>query len=246
MKRADGLLLLFRKVVESILAQRWRPEFLSLAAVSLIMSGLWAFSELADLVMEGDAHTFDRMILLALRSSASQQDPIGPRWLEEIARDFTSFGSVAVLTFVLLSAVGYLFLQEKKRTIVLVLAAVVGGGALSFLLKFGFDRPRPELLTPLAHTVTPSFPSGHALLAATTYLTLGALLARVQPDRGLKVYLMFLAILLTLIVGLTRLYLGVHWPTDVLAGWTMGGIWALTCWLIARWLQRRGKMDRDQ
>lgn len=237
---------LVRRAAQSELVHNWRPEVFSLVAISFIMSGLWAFFELAELVLEGEAHSFDSMILLALRAAESGHDPIGPRWLEEVARDFTSFGSIAVLVFVLLAAVGYLHLRGKKRTILLMVSAVLGGGAISFLLKFAFDRPRPELLTPLAHTVTPSFPSGHALLAATTYLTLGALLARVQPDRGLKVYLMFLAILLAMIVGITRVYLGVHWPTDVLAGWTIGGVWALSCWLAARWLQRRGKMDREE
>lgn len=226
--------------------QSWRPELLSLVVITLIMSGLWAFVELADEVLEGGAHTFDRTILLALRSPGDHNDPLGPRWLEEMVRDFTAFGGVGVLTFLLLIVIGFMLLQGKTRTIWLMMAAISGGATLSFFLKLGFDRPRPDLVTPLAHTVSASFPSGHALLAAATYLTLGALLAQVQPNRAVKAYLMFLAILLTLIVGLSRVYLGVHWPTDVLAGWTMGGVWALSCWLIAHWLQRRGRMDREE
>ena len=246
MRVADRLLLLLRQVVEQKLVRKWFPEPFYLVAVSLIMAGLWIFFELADFVMEGESHALDRMILLALRTPGSLNDPLGPRWLEEIFRDFTSFGSVAVLTFALLAAAGYLFLQKKYRSMLLMVAAIVGGTVLSLLLKYGFDRPRPDLVAPYAHTLTSSFPSGHALLAATTYLTMGALLARVQPQRSLKIYLMCLAILLTLIVGFTRVYLGVHWPTDVLAGWTVGGVWALTCWLVAQLLQRRGKMDREE
>lgn len=242
----DRLILLLRQVVEVKQVQRRRPDLLSLVVISLIMSGLWAFAELADEVMEGGVHSFDRTILLALRSPGDHNDPIGPRWVEEMVRDFTAFGGVGVLTFILLAAVGFLYLQGKYRTILLLMAAILGGGTLSFFLKLGFDRPRPDLVSPMAYTISQSFPSGHALIAATTYLTLGALLAQVQQNRALKAYLMFLAILLTLIIGLSRVYLGVHWPTDVLAGWTMGGIWALMCWLIAYWMQHLGSMDKEE
>lgn len=246
MKVIARLILLFRQATELKQVQRWRPELFSLLVVSLIMSGLWAFAELADVVMEGEAHSFDRAILLAFRSPGDHNDPLGSRWVEEMVRDFTAFGGVGVLSFFFLAAVGFMFLQRKYRTILLMVAAVLGGGTLSFLLKHVFDRPRPDLVAPMAYTISASFPSGHALLAASTYLTLGVLLARVQPNRALKAYLMFLAMLLTLIVGLSRIYLGVHWPTDVLAGWTVGAVWALICWLIAYWLQRRGNMDREE
>lgn len=225
---------------------KWRPELLLLVVISLIGAGLWAFAELADEVMEGDAHLFDRIVLLALRSPGDLNDPVGPAWFEEVVRDFTAFGGVGVLTFILLAASGFLWLQGKHRTILLMMTVIPGGGILSFFLKLGFNRPRPELVPPEAYASFSSFPSGHSLLAAATYLTIGVLLARIQPNRAVKIYLMFVAILLTLIVGLSRIYLGVHWPTDVLAGWAMGGVWALMCWLVARWLERRGSMDREE
>ena len=106
--------------------------------------------------------------------------------------------------------------QDPCRAVLLV--AVGGGVLLSTLLKIGFDRPRPDLV-PHGAVVYASFPSGHAMLSAVVYLTLGALLARVQPRRLLKLYLLGLAILLTVAVGISRVYLGVHWPTDVVAGW---------------------------
>lgn len=235
-----------RQLVYRVLVQRRRPELRTLIALSLIMWGLWAFAELADMAMEEEDHAFDRIVLLSLRAPANPREPIGPAWLEETVRDFTALGSEGVVIFILLAAVGFLYLERKRRSIILLMAAVLGGWTLSSLLKLGFDRPRPEFLSPMVAGMSPSFPSGHAVLSATAYLTIGALLARVHHGRALKIYLMFLAILLTLIVGLTRIYLGVHWPTDVLAGWAMGGVWALTCWLVADWLQRRGKMDRSE
>lgn len=235
----------FRLLLRGLLEPRRRPELWSLLAVFAMVGGLWAFAELADEI-RGEPGSFDRTILLALRSPGAPHDPIGPRWVDEMARDFTSFGGEAVLTFVLLAAAGFLFLKGNYRTILLLFAATIGGGTLSNFLKLHYDRPRPDLVSALAYTTTQSFPSGHALLAAATYLTLGALLAQVQPNHALRAYLMFLAILLTFMVGVSRIYLGVHWPTDVLAGWTIGAVWALICSLVAYWLQRIGRMDREE
>jgi undecaprenyl-diphosphatase len=114
---------------------------------------------------------------------------------------------------------------------------------LSSLLKLGFDRPRPDLVAHGAQVYSASFPSGHALMSAVAYLTLGALLARVQKGRRLKLYVLAVAVTLTFLIGVSRVYLGVHWPTDVLAGWCIGSAWALTCWVLAIWLQGRGEME---
>ena len=113
---------------------------------------------------------------------------------------------------------------------------------LSTLLKMGYNRPRPDLTT-MSEQFTASFPSGHAMLSAVTFLTLGALLARFAPTRRLQVYSITGALLLTLLVGSSRLYLGVHYPSDILAGWCLGSAWALLCSGAALILQRRGAMD---
>ncbi len=222
-----------------------RIELVPLLALVLVAGGIWLFAALADEVNEGDTHQVDEQILLALRNPANRSDPLGPRWLEEMERDFTALGGVGVLILLTTAVSVYLVLDGKNRAAVLVLLAV--GGALigSNLLKHGFQRPRPDLVPHGSYVYTTSFPSGHSMMSAATYLTLGALMARVQKRRRVKIFLMGFAALLTLVVGISRVYLGVHWPTDVLAGWTAGGVWALMVWLLARWLQHRGKVETE-
>jgi undecaprenyl-diphosphatase len=163
--------------------------------------------------------------------------------VQEMARDFTALGGVAVLTLMTLAVIGYLLLAGKRNAAIAVLAAVAGGLILSSLLKLGFHRARPDLVPHGSVVYTASFPSGHSMMAAITYLTLGALLARVEATIAMKIYLLTLAVCLTVLVGVSRVYLGVHWPTDVAAGWAVGAAWALLCSLVMRRLQRRGKVE---
>jgi undecaprenyl-diphosphatase len=204
---------------------------------------LLAFGHIAEEVVEGDATRFDRTVLLALRNPADLADPIGPPWLEEAARDITGLGSYAVLGFLFLSVIAYLLLMQKRATALWVAISVLGGILLSNVLKQVFDRPRPNVVPAAVHVFTPSFPSGHAMLSAVTFLTLGALLASQHKSRRLKVFFLSLAILLTILVGVSRVYLGVHHPTDVLAGWCLGAAWAMLCFAVAVWLQRRGQIE---
>jgi undecaprenyl-diphosphatase len=224
---------------------RSRLELPTLLLIVCVAGGLWLFVELADEVMEGDTGALDRWLLLSLRTAGDPSDPLGPGWLEEMGRDFTALGGVGVLTLMTLISAGFLLLQGKPRAALLLLAAVGGGLLFSTLLKLGFDRPRPDLVPHGSRVYTASFPSGHSMLSAVAYLTLGGLLARVQPRRRLKGYLLFAAVLLTVLVGTSRVYLGVHWPTDVVGGWAAGAVWAALCWMIASWLQNRGKVEDD-
>jgi undecaprenyl-diphosphatase len=222
-------------------ASQWAAREIGiLAALAVAAGGVLGFIALADEVREGEIRDFDSAILLALRNPADHADPIGPRWLEIAMRDLTSLGSVSVLTFMVAAVLGYLLLIRKRGAALLVLVSIGGGTALSSLLKLGFDRPRPDLVAHLVDIHTLSFPSGHAMLSAVTYLTLGALLARVDARRAVKFYILGVAVALTLVIGISRLYLGVHWPSDVLAGWCAGAAWAMFCWLVALVLQRRG------
>ena len=221
-----------------------RAEFVLLATIFIVAGGLWAFIGLAGEVREGETESFDRAVLLALRDPANLADPIGPAWFEEMVRDVTALGGNFVLTFVAAAVVGFLLLTRKHGAALLVFASVAGGTLLGTLLKLGFERMRPDLVPHGAVVHTASFPSNHAMLSAVTYLTLGALLARLEVAPRVKGYFLALSVILTAIVGLSRIYLGVHWPTDVLAGWAVGSAWAMTVWLVALWLQRRGKVER--
>jgi undecaprenyl-diphosphatase len=204
----------------------------------------WSFLALASEVLEGDTHTLDKMLLLSLRDPQNLANPIGPSWLEESARDITGLGGYVVLTLVTVGALAYLLMARKRGAALLVLSAIVGGMILSTALKLGFERPRPDLVAHATRVYTASFPSGHAMLSAVTYLTLGALLSRIQERRRIKAFIMGLAVILTLLVGMSRVYLGVHWPSDVLAGWSVGAAWACLCWFVALQLQRRGQVEK--
>jgi undecaprenyl-diphosphatase len=140
---------------------------------------------------------------------------------------------------------GFLVLDGKRRMALFVCGSVLSGLIASTILKDLFVRPRPDLVPRAAYSSGASFPSGHSMMSAITYLVLGALLARSQERKRLKAYFFLLAALLTLMVGVSRVYLGVHWPTDVLAGWTAGAVWALLCWLAARWLQSRRRIEGE-
>ena len=233
------------------IVQRWAGlvapvmERHALVALVVLAAGLWGFFGLTDEIREGEQFRLDRAILLLFRNPADVSDPIGPVWLESAVRDVTAMGGTVVITIVTLGAAGFLLLSGKRGAALFVIISIVGAVVLSFSIKAGIERPRPDLFPHGAPVYTASFPSGHATGAAATYLTLGALLARFQAHRRLKIYLLTLAVILTLLIGLSRLYLGVHWPSDVLAGWTLGACWALLCWLIARQLQRRGKVENS-
>lgn len=220
-----------------------RPEVWMLTTVFAIAGLVLVFGHIAEEVFEGDAAKFDQTILLFFRNASDLSDPIGPRWIEEMARDITALGSYAVLSIIFSAVVIYLFMARQRGAAFWVLAAVGGGVVLSNLLKLVYERPRPDLVPHAARVFTTSFPSGHATLSAITYLTLGALLASLHGLLRFKVYFLSLAILLTIAVGISRIYLGVHYPTDVLAGWCIGAAWAALCWSIFNWLQGRGQIE---
>jgi undecaprenyl-diphosphatase len=206
-------------------------------------AAMLGFIKLADEVHEGETQAFDHWAVQVLRSPENPADPIGPPWVEEMGRDATALGGVAWLTFTTLVVTIFLVLVQKHRMALFMLGAAMSGALVSSLLKYMYERPRPNVVPHLSRVYTSSFPSGHSMLSAIVYLTLGSLLAAVMPNPKLKVYVLSVAMMLTLFVGASRVYLGVHYPTDVLAGWLAGLVWALICWLIARWLQVHGQVE---
>jgi undecaprenyl-diphosphatase len=182
--------------------------------------------------------SFDRDLLLTLRTDGDPADPIGSVQFEEAVRDITALGSFAVLSLVALATVGFLIAGKKYAEAGMMAFAAIGGQVLSEVLKAYFDRPRPDFVAHIVETTSASFPSGHAMMSAAIYLSIGAMLARIQTKRRLKTYIHVTALLLTLLVGASRVYLGVHYPTDVLGGWCLGAAWAILCWSMLAWLTR--------
>ena len=208
-----------------------------------VVASTWGFVLLASQVAKGHTKSFDEQILLALREPDDPANPIGPVWLEETARDVTALGSTVVLWLATLAVAGFLALDRRYSAMGFVLGAVLSGWGLSFLLKMGFDRPRPELVPHLMRVYFSSFPSGHSMMSAVVYGTLGSLLSSLVTRRRLKFYFLAVAALLAVLVGVSRVYLGVHYPTDVLAGWSAGLAWSTLCWLVGRRLKREGAIE---
>jgi len=232
---------------------RWRRfRTLERRELMLLMLGvgvcllLWGFLALASEVMEGDTTTLDTRILVALRKSDDPSRPIGPSWVENSLLDLTAIGGPTVLGLVVVAVVGFLVLQTRYHTAIVVLATAASGELVNSVLKNVFLRPRPDVVPHLRNVTTSSFPSGHAMESAIIYLTLGAMLMRLSERRITKVYSMAIAIALTLLVGISRVYLGVHYPTDVIAGWMFGFFWASLCWIVAKRFERETGVEQER
>lgn len=234
---------------------RWTPgrvvewlgghELAVILGLLVVAAGTWGFIALAGEVVEGDTRRFDERLIRALRRPDDPATPIGPPWMEEVGRDITALGGVPLIVLITGAVAGFLALDRKYGALWFVLGATSSGFAVSAALKALFRRPRPEVVPHLMRAYQSSFPSGHSMISAVVYLTLGVLLVGLVHRRRLKFYFLATAVLLTLLVGVSRVYMGVHYPTDVLAGWTAGLVWATLCWLVQRALQRRGQVEDE-
>jgi undecaprenyl-diphosphatase len=234
------------RTLERGLSWLYTQDLLLIAGFSLLAALLWIFVEIAQEIGDAETHALDRALLLALRSDAAGTDPIGPIWVERAALNLSAIGSGAVVTLLVLTVSGYLLLAARPRLALFLVTCSAGSGALVMLLKNVFQRPRPDVVVPILEASGLSFPSGHAVISAALYPTMGVILAlAVQPLR-LRLYVVSVAIAFALLVGATRVYLGVHYPTDVVAGWSIGFAWALLLGLLARILERRGAIDPEQ
>jgi len=207
---------------------------------------LFVFLSLAGEVSEGDTRAFDTRILTALRNASDPNKPIGPAWVEGSLLDLTALGGPTVLGLVVLSVVGFLLLQARYRTALAVALTSISGEVVDLALKHVFMRPRPTIVPHLRDVASTSFPSGHAMESAIIYLTLGAMLMRVAERRLTKIYCLTVAGGLTFLVGVSRVYLGVHYPTDVIGGWIIGFVWASICWLATQHFEVRKAITQER
>jgi undecaprenyl-diphosphatase len=203
----------------------------------------WTFVKLAGKIRKGRTDEIDNGLLLAFRRPENPASPIGPNWLPEVARDVTALGSGADLTLVSTILVGFLCLNRRFRAAGYLIASLGSGMLLCQLLKDFFVRRRPTVVAHLTQFDPESFPSGHSMGSALVYLTLGGIISRQVRGKMAKLYFLSVALLITMLVGISRVYLGVHYPSDVLAGWAAGSLWSSACSQAARWLQRQGAVE---
>lgn len=227
-------------------SRRDRGELVVLLGALAVLILALSFLKLASEVLEGETRAFDEDIIRALRRPDNPATPIGPAWLRAAALDITALGSPTILGLGVVGVMGYLSLQGMYRVSLFIFVASCGGWVLNWALKLAFSRPRPDLVPHLREVASMSFPSGHALTSAAVCLTLGVLLMRIARGRITKFYCLAVAMLVTLLVGVSRVYLGVHYPTDVLAGWLIGLSWAILCWVTEVALERRAGLKREQ
>lgn len=211
-----------------------RREALPLVVLGVCAAALSAFLRVAhETVIEGEGRDFDLGVLNALRVPGHPHEAVGPSWLLEGVRDLSALGSLSVLILIALLTAGFAVVRRRYAAAMSIVIALGGGMAFCQFLKSTFERARPPEIYREIEVVNTSFPSGHAMLSAVTYLTLAAILAHTLPQKRQQSYVLAVAVLLTAIVGMSRIYLGVHWTTDVLAGWSVGAAWACFCWLVA-------------
>lgn len=216
-----------------------RRELGATGALLIVAVGVWGFLSIAGEVAEGDTGALDLSVLRALRVDGRPHELIGPHWLHVAATDVTALGSLTVLSLLILLAFALLSALRRWAEALTLVVGAGGGLLISQGLKRVFERERPDLAYRAVEAVNASFPSGHAMLSAVVFLTLGVLAARFAERRRVKVLAVAAAVLLSLLVGLSRVYLGVHWASDVLAGWCVGAAWAMACWLAAFVVKRR-------
>ena len=233
------------RLLDLLRSAGWR-EFVLLLGVAAVCGGILTFVGVTDLVREDELHETEIRLMRDLRSAEDPSRPIGPPWLERWSREITSLGSGAVLSLMTSLVVGYLLIERWYASAVLVLVSVGGGTLLTAGLKGYFERDRPNAVPHLTDALFTSYPSGHSMMSSVVYLTLAVLLARTMKRRRVKIYFVSAALLLSFLVGLSRVYLGVHYPTDVVAGWAGGTAWALLCWLTAYWLEKRGEVEPER
>ena len=213
-----------------------------LVGLILAAGALWAFLNIAGEMADGETTAIDRRLLLLLRTPGDPSNPVGSKAIEEGVRDITALGGTTLVSVLTLVAVLAFLFHKKRRHALVMGGAVLLAWVSSEMTKSLYHRPRPDLVPHEVYVYSGSFPSGHSTLSAATYLTLAMLVASLETRRRTKALAYGMAGVILVGVGLSRVYLGVHWPSDVLAGWCLGATWALAGWIALRALggQARG------
>lgn len=194
-----------------------------LSGLALLFASLWAFGVLVE-----DVVTNDPIVAVDERFADWLHAHARP-WLTEIFEAVTALGNAVTVVGVSLVAVLLLLRQSRRADALLVSLAVSGAEILTLALKLGFRRERPFFPDPLATESTFSFPSGHATVSAAVFGAVALVVARRLESWRLRVAVFAAAAVLVLLIGFSRLYLGVHFLSDVLAGLTAGLAWLLIC-----------------
>ncbi len=202
--------------------------------IGFVVAGItgWVFTELAETVQSGATLAFDDMVL---RWMAAHQSTLATT----AALELTALGTGTVVVMMTVVSGMFLALTGQRRAAVLLVAATIGGLALNLLLKLHYHRPRPHIFAWATDVVSSSFPSGHAMNAVIVYGTIAYLVARMTEQRWLRFVTQFVAVLVIIGICTSRVYLGVHYPSDVLGGSIVGGAWAVFCMASLEALQRR-------
>lgn len=205
----------------------------------ILTLGVYGFIQIADEMAEGEIRNFDETLFLMMRVAGDPSRSIGPAWLQETALEVTAIGGYPLIILTLAAVSGFFIVTKRYGAALYAVLSVGSGAALSYTLKQYYARPRPDLVDHLDTVHTASFPSGHALVTTVAYLTLAAIVIGYLETRRARAYVISVAVLVAVMVGVSRVYLGVHWPSDVAAGWALGAAWASFSWLVVHLLQRR-------
>lgn len=230
------------QVPDAIRHPPWLLAAAGAAAVAMLVVAL-----LGTVIYRGHQFAFDRALLLAMRGGLRHGAPVGPPWLQQAMLDVTALGGGTVLVIVIVLASGYLAMRRLWLTMWLVLGGTISGSVAVALAKQAFARPRPDLTDHLVTVSSASFPSGHAANSAIVYLTLATIIVQIVEERGSRHFILIGAALVVTAVGCSRVYLGVHWPSDVIAGWAFGTLWAVAWWAIGAWARiRRARLAHQR
>lgn len=219
---------------DSIIRPQWKKT--EVFGLCMMATGLVVFTILALQLGQPSLQNFDEAIVRNLRDADNPATPIGPGWFKELTRDFTALGGYGILSTITILITTFLHLERRQARAHFVVFAIVAGYSLSMILKAIIARPRPEIVPWLSHVHSSSFPSGHSMMSAVVYLSLGLMLSDLTSRRLVKTFVVVAPLTISAAVGFSRVYMGVHYPTDVVAGWWLGISWSLACWLaIRRW-----------